>query len=158
LLSRTYCSEWSLLLIGNGFQNILREFHTHFPKWIAYDLREVVQRPDQVRTHCARRKGLALVFCIVSDLDIQTHHILLGEIQAKQSYISRNFNISEGGNYKGPCNLCQKVEEQQAEQMTGVSVSKNLRGTVLGFELRVSLLLYLLSHYASIFVCRIFSS
>jgi hypothetical protein len=109
LLSRTSSSEWNLLLvIGNGFQNIPRKFHTHIPKGTAYDFREVVQRPGQVRTHCARRKGLALVSCVVSDLDTQTHHILLGEIQAKQSNISRNFNISEGGNHKDPCNLYQK--------------------------------------------------
>jgi hypothetical protein len=123
LLRRTCSSEWNLLLlIGNWFQNVLREFHTHFHKGTAYDLREVVHRTGQVRTHCTRRKGLALVFCIVSDLDTQTHHILLGETQAKHSYISRNFNISEGGIHKGPYNLCQKVEDQQAGQMTGVLV------------------------------------
>jgi hypothetical protein len=70
-----------LLLIGNVFQNILIEFHTHFPKGTAYDLRDVIHRPGQVRTHCTRRKGLALVSCVVPDLDTQTHHILLGEVQ-----------------------------------------------------------------------------
>jgi hypothetical protein len=79
------------------------------------------------------------------------------EKSRQNSYISRNFNKSDGGNHKALCNICQKVEKQQAWQRTGVSVSRQFGGDVLGFELKVSLLLYLLRHYAS-FVFRIFLS
>jgi hypothetical protein len=50
------------------------------------------------------------------------------------------------------------MSSKQIRERAELSVSRHLGGeAILGFELRVSLLLYLLSHYASTFFHRIFS-